>query len=249
MSESKLKFPTEMVELPSNGIVYPKENPLSSGKVEMKYMTAKEEDILTNQSYIQKGTVLDKLLEKLIVSECNYKDLVVGDKNALLIAARILGYGSDYEFTWRNEKIKVDLSSLENKEFDKSQYEQGQNEFPFTCPKSKTTLTFKLLNHGDEMKIENELKGLKKINKHISADLSTRLKYMIVSVDSSEDQKDIRDFVDNYFLAQDSRAFRNHIKDFQPDVNLKIPVDTIEGGEEDITIPIGLNFFWPDADL
>ena len=249
MSESKLKFPTEMVELPSNGIVYLKENPLSSGKVEMKYMTAKEEDILTNQSYIQKGTVLDKLLEKLIVSECNYKDLVVGDKNALLIAARILGYGSDYEFTWRNEKIKVDLSSLENKEFDKSQYEQGQNEFPFTCPKSKTTLTFKLLNHGDEMKIENELKGLKKINKNISADLSTRLKYMIVSVDSSEDQKDIRDFVDNYFLAQDSRAFRNHIKDFQPDVNLKIPVDTIEGGEEDITIPIGLNFFWPDADL
>jgi translation initiation factor IF-3 len=249
MSESKLKFPTEMVELPSNGIVYPKENPLSSGKVEMKYMTAKEEDILTNQSYIQKGTVLDKLLEKLIVSECDYKDLIVGDKNALLIAARILGYGSDYEFTYRNEKIKVDLSSLENKEFDKSKFSQGQNEFPFTCPKSNTTLTFKLLNHGDEVKIENELKGLKKINKNISADLSTRLKYMIVSVDSSEDKKDIRDFVDNYFLAQDSRAFRNHIKDFQPDVNLKIPVDTIEGGEEDITIPIGLNFFWPDADL
>ena len=249
MSESKLKFPTEMVELPSNGVVYPKENPLSSGKVEMKYMTAKEEDILTNQSYIQKGTVLDKLLEKLIVSECDYKDLIVGDKNALLIAARILGYGSDYEFTYRNEKIKVDLSSLENKEFDKSKFSQGQNEFPFTCPKSNTTLTFKLLNHGDEVKIENELKGLKKINKNISADLSTRLKYMIVSVDSSEDKKDIRDFVDNYFLAQDSRAFRNHIKDFQPDVNLKIPVDTIEGGEEDITIPIGLNFFWPDADL
>jgi translation initiation factor IF-3 len=189
MSESKLKFPTEMVELPSNGVVYPKENPLSSGKVEMKYMTAKEEDILTNQSYIQKGTVLDKLLEKLIVSECDYKDLIVGDKNALLIAARILGYGSDYEFTYRNEKIKVDLSSLENKEFDKSKFSQGQNEFPFTCPKSNTTLTFKLLNHGDEVKIENELKGLKKINKNISADLSTRLKYMIVSVDSSEDKK------------------------------------------------------------
>ncbi len=249
MSESKLKFPTEMVELPSNGIVYPKENPLSSGKVEMKYMTAKEEDILTNQSYIQKGTVLDKLLEKLIVSECNYKDLIVGDKNALLIAARILGYGNDYEFTYRNEKIKVDLSTLENREFDKSQFEQGQNEFPFTCPKSETTLTFKLLNHGDEMKIDSELKGLKKINKNASPELSTRLKHMIVSVDGSDDKKDIRDFVDNYFLAQDSRAFRNHIKDFQPDVNLKIPVDTVEGGEEDITIPIGLTFFWPDADL
>ena len=249
MSEEKYKFPTEIVELPSKGLVYDKESPLSSGKIEMKYMTAKEEDILTNQSYIQNGTVLDKLLKALIVSKVNYNDLIVGDKNALLIAARILGYGSDYEFTYRNEKIKVDLSSLENKEFDKSQFEQGQNEFPFTCPKSNTTLTFKLLNHGDEVKIENELKGLKKINKNSSADLSTRLKYMIVSVDSSEDKKDIRDFVDNYFLAQDSRAFRNHIRDFQPDVNLKIPVDTIEGGEEDITIPIGLNFFWPDADV
>ena len=249
MSESKLKFPTEMVELPSNGIVYPKENSLSSGKVEMKYMTAKEEDILTNQSYIQKGTVLDKLLEKLIVSECNYKDLVVGDKNALLIAARILGYGSDYEFTYKNEVIKVDLSTLENKEFDKSKFEQGQNEFPFTCPKSGTILTFKLLNHGDETAIDNELKGLKKINKNSSPELSTRLKYMIVSVDGSSEKKDIRNFVDNYFLAQDSRAFRNHVRDFQPDVNLKIPVDTIEGGEEDITIPIGLNFFWPDADV
>ena len=189
MSEKKLKFPTEMVELPSNGIVYQKENPLSSGKVEMKYMTAKEEDILTNQSYIQKGTVLDKLLEKLIVSECNYKDLVVGDKNALLIAARILGYGSDYEFTYKNETIKVDLSTLENKEFDKSKFEQGQNEFPFTCPKSKTILTFKLLNHGDETAIDNELKGLKKINKNSSPELSTRLKYMIVSVDGSSEKK------------------------------------------------------------
>ena len=132
MSEEKLKFPTEVVELPSNGIVYPKDNPLSSGKVEMKYMTAKEEDILTNQSYIQKGTVIDKLLEALIVSKVDYKDLIVGDKNALLIAARILGYGSEYEFSYRNEKVTIDLSSLENKEFDNSQFEQGNNEFPFT---------------------------------------------------------------------------------------------------------------------
>ena len=243
MSEEKLKFPTEMVELPSNGIVYPKENPLSSGKVEMKYMTAKEEDILTNQSYIQKGTVLDKLLEQLIVSECNYKDLVVGDKNALLIAARILGYGSDYEFTYRNEQVHVDLSTLENKEFDKSKYEQGQNEFPFTCPKSGTILTFKLLNHGDETKIDNELKGLKKINKNSSPELSTRLKYMIVSVDGSSEKKDIRDFVDNYFLARDARAFREHVKTISPDLDMNV---VLEGGEE-VAVPIGLNFFWPDA--
>ena len=249
MSESKLKFPTEIVELPSKGIVYPKENPLSSGKIEMKYMTAREEDILTNQSYISNGTVLDKLLETLIVSKINYNDLVVGDKNALLIAARILGYGNDYEFTWRNEKVKVDLSILDNKKLDKKQFEQGKNEFNFKLPKSETLTTFKLLTHGDEQKIDKELKGLRKINPKASVELSTRLKYIITSVDGSSEKKDVRDFVDNYFLAQDSRAFRNYVKDFQPDVNLSIPITTIEGGDEDIDVPIGLNFFWPDANL
>jgi|TARA_B110000908_G_C10072256_1_gene365650 hypothetical protein len=249
MSEEKHKFPTEVVDLPSKGLVYDKENPLSSGKIEMKYMTAKEEDILSNQSYITNGTVLDKLLKALIVSkDINYNDLIVGDKNALLIAARILGYGSEYEFNYKDEKVKIDLSILDNKEIDKKLFEQGKNEFSFTLPKSGSIITFKLLTHGDESKIERELKGLKKINPKASPDLSTRLKYMIVSIDGSSETKDVREFVDTYFLAQDSRSLRNYIKDFQPDVNLNIPVE-LEGGEENITIPIGLNFFWPDADL
>ena len=97
MSIDKPKFPTEVVELPSKGLLYPEDNPLSSGKVEIKYMTAREEDILTNTSYITDGTVLDKLLQSLIVSkDINYNDLIIGDKNALLISARILGYGNDY---------------------------------------------------------------------------------------------------------------------------------------------------------
>jgi hypothetical protein len=249
MSEEKLKFPTEIVELPSNGIVYSEDNPLSSGKIEIKYMTAKEEDILTNQSYINDGTVLDRLIKSLVVSKINYNDLIIGDKNALLIAARILGYGSEYEFNYRNEKVKIDLSSLENKKIDKSKFEQGKNEFPFTCPKSGTVLTFKLLDHGDEQKIDKELKGLKKINPNSSPDLSTRLKYMIVSVDGSTEKKDIRSFVDGYFLAQDSRAFRKYINDFQPDVDMNVSITTLAGGDEDINVPIGLNFFWPDANL
>ena len=249
MEKEKFKFPTEIIELPSNGLIYDKENPLSSGKIEMKYMTAKEEDILTNQSYITNGTVLDKLLDALIVSEVDYNDIIVGDKNALLIAARILGYGNDYEIEYKGEKVKIDLSVIENKPLDKSQFEQGKNEFPFTLPKSGTIITFKLLTHGDEGKIEKELKGLKKINPNASVDLSTRLKYMIMSVDGSSEVKDIREFVDNYFLAQDSRAFRNHIRDFQPDVNLTVTVNTRQNGDEDIDVPIGLNFFWPDASL
>tara|TARA_R100001377_G_C3194309_1_gene111931 strand:+ start:34 stop:783 length:750 start_codon:yes stop_codon:yes gene_type:complete len=249
MSENKFKFPTEIVDLPSKGLLYDKENPLSSGKIEMKYMTAKEEDILTNQSYISNGTVLDRLLKALIVSKVDYNDLIVGDKNALLIAARILGYGNDYVITYKGEEVKIDLSIIDNKKIKNKDFESGKNEFPFTLPKSGTLITFKLLTHGDEMKIEKEIKGLKKINPNGSPDLSTRLKYMIVSVDGSSEKKDVREYVDNYFLAQDSRALRNYIKDFQPDVNLKVPVETIQGGEEDIQVPIGLTFFWPDADL
>ena len=93
---SEFKFPTEEVDLPSKGLIYAKDNPLSSGKVEIKYMTAKEEDILSNQAFIQKGIVLEKLLKSVIINkDINLDDLIVGDKNAVLIATRILGYGKD----------------------------------------------------------------------------------------------------------------------------------------------------------
>ena len=142
---SEFKFPTEIVELPSKGFIYPKDNPLSSGKVEVKYMTAREEDILTNQSYITKGTVLDKLLESVIISKIDMDDLIVGDKNALLIATRILGYGKDYEVEIKGVVENIDLSQLENTNFDFSLITQGVNEFEFLLPNSKTPITFKIL--------------------------------------------------------------------------------------------------------
>jgi len=96
---SEFKFPTETVELPTKGLIYSKDNPLSSGKVEMKYMTAKEEDILTNQNYIKQGVVIDKLLKSLIIDKkINYDEMVTGDRNAVLISSRILGYGKAYNF-------------------------------------------------------------------------------------------------------------------------------------------------------
>ena len=247
MEENKFKFPTETIELPSKGLVYPKDNPLSSGKIEMKYMTAKEEDILSNQSYINNGTVIDKLLKSLIVSKINYQDLIVGDKNAIMVAARVLGYGKDYEFDYKGERVTVDLSTLDNKPFDEA-ISQGQNEFTFTLPQSGATLSYKLLTHKDEMAIEAELRGLKKINKNASPEVSTRMKYMILSVNGDDDKKTIREFVDTYFLAQDARAFRKHIKEHQPDVELTTQVE-LSDGMEDIEIPITVNFFWPDASV
>jgi hypothetical protein len=243
MEENKFKFPTEMVDLPSKGLIYPEGSPLAEGKIEMKYMTAKEEDILTNQAYIKQGVVLDKMLQSLIVTKINYDDLIVGDKNALFIAARILGYGGNYTFEYDGQSHTVDLSTLNNKEFDESLITKGINEFHFTLPHSGTKITFKILTSADEKKIEKELTGLKKINKDNSPELSTRLKYIITSVGGDRDEKTIREFVDNYLLARDSRALREYIKIVQPDVDLH---HTLSSGVE-VTIPISLNFFWPDA--
>ena len=240
---SEFKFPTEEVELPSKGLIYSKDNPLSSGKVEMKYMTAKEEDILSNQNFIKKGNVLDKLLDSLIIDKkINANDLIVGDKNSLLIAARILGYGKDYEVTIRDESHTIDLSTLENKDFDESKFEAGKNEFSYTLPSTGNMITYKLITGHDEKQINKEVAGLKRLNKDASPELSTRLKHIILSVDGKEEKKDVRNFVDNYFLARDSRAFRDHIKNTQPDVNLFYVLDNGEEAE----VPIGLNFFWPD---
>jgi len=240
---SEFKFPTEIVELPSKGFIYPKDNPLSSGKVEVKYMTAREEDILTNQSYISKGTVLDKLLESVVISKIDLDDLIVGDKNALLIATRILGYGKDYEVEIKGKIENIDLSQLENSPFDTSLISQGVNEFEFLLPHSKTPITFKILTAKDEKGVESEVKGLKRLNKDASPELSTRLKHMICSVKGDTEKKAIREFVDNYLLARDSKALRDYVKVVQPDVDLNV---TLESGSE-VRVPIGLRFFWPDA--
>lgn len=245
---NELKFPTETIELPSKGLIYPEDNPLSSGTIEMKYMTAKEEDILSNQSYIQNGTVIDKLLKSLIVSKIDYNELIVGDKNAVMIAARVLGYGKDYEFEYKGEKVSVDLSTLENKEFDEKAITRGVNEFSFTLPNSGAIITYKLLTHKDETAINNELNGLKKINKNSDPSVSTRMKHMILSVNGDSERKTVREFVDNYFLASDARAFRQHVREVQPDVDLKVTVE-LSSGEEAIDLPIGVTFFWPDASI
>jgi hypothetical protein len=239
----EFKLPTETIELPSKGLLYPEGSELAKGTLEMKYMTAKEEDILTNQSYIRNGTVLDKLMKSLIVSKINYDDLLIGDKNAIMVAARILGYGSEYKFDYAGEEQLVDLSALDNKQLDETLFSSRTNEFVFTLPKSKNNISFKLLTHKDEQDINRELEGLKKINKDASPELSTRLKYMIVSVEGRRDKKDIREFVDNYLLAQDSRALREYIREIQPDVDLTFFPN---GSEDRVSLPIGLKFFWPD---
>lgn len=253
MNENKQMFPTEEVSLPSKGLIYPTDNPLSKGTVEMKYMTAKEEDILTNESYIKKGTVIDKLLQSLIVTPINYNDLVIGDKNALLIAARVLGYGKDYtikiNFKGEERSHTIDLAELEDKELKEEHLlKPNHNEFSFTLPTLKKEVTFKLLTHLDEEKIREEMKGLKRI-KSDSGELTTRLKYIIQSIDGDYDKKTIREFVDNQLLARDSRALREYIGQIQPDVDMSFDYEDENTGEiqRGVNVPLNINFLWPDV--
>jgi hypothetical protein len=243
---SEFKVPTETVKLPSKGLLYPKESPLSKGEVEMKYMTAKEEDILTNANYIRNNTVIDKLLQSMIVTPIDYNELLVGDKNAILIAARVLGYGKDYNVFYGNENHTVDLSQLEDKKVDYTLFESGINDFSFTLPQTGNTVTFKLLTHSDEQKIDAEIKGLQKVNPNATTDVTTRLKYIITSINGNRDTKAIREFSDS-MLAQDARALRQYYAKITPDVDMRfIPKDKSYVGEG-IEFTPGLNFFWPDS--
>ena len=252
-TEASYDFPTEIIELPSKGKLYPKGHPLSSGTIEMKYMTAKEEDILTNQSYIKQGVVLDKLFQALIVTPVDYNDLLLGDKNAVLVAARVLGYGKDYEVTvttpsGNTQTILVDLTKLSEKDIDWSLLEDGKNEFDFNLPASKRQVTLRILDQKTQKKVDAELKGLARLKR--DANLTTLLKHVIIRVDGDDNNAGIRKFVDNELLAIDSRAIRNYLKTITPDVDMSMDVvdeETADPFRSSVTI--GLDFFWPDAEL
>jgi len=163
-----------------------------------------------------------------------------------LIAARILGYGKDYTILYGGKEQTIDLSKLDDKKIDMSGFEAGTNDFSFTLPKTGVTVTFKLLTHADETKIYQEIKGLQKVNPNTTTDITTRMKHMITSIEGKRDQKDIREFVDNYLIAKDARALRQYYASISPDLNMKyIPTDENYTGEG-IDIPININFLWPD---
>jgi hypothetical protein len=247
-------FPTETIELPSQGLAYPEGHPLRNGTCEIKYMTAREEDILANQTLIRKGTVLDKLFESVVVEPgVNPNDILIGDKNAILMATRILGYGAEYEveitdpFTLEKQNVVIDLSKVKTKDIDYNSL-NANNKFKFTIPSNGKVIEFKLLTHGDEQAITKESQALEKLNKNSSAsyDVTTRLKYMIISVDGNTDRGFINRWVVNEFLAKDTKVFRAYIKEISPDLDMKFEFTSeLTGDTEALDIPFGINFFYP----
>ena len=248
----KFTLPTETIELPSKGKIYPLENPLSSGTVEMKYMTAREEDILTNINLLKQGVAIERMLQSLIKSPIQYDDLLLGDRNGLLIAARILAYGSSYSFQYvdteqdTKEEITIDLQSLTHKVVDYSNF-KNTNEFTLELPASKNTITFKLLTIGDEKKIDQEIKGFKKATNLTAGELTTRLKHQILSVNGNYDQASVRDFVENYLLAKDSNFLRSRITTITPDIDLSVNFTLLSGKEVTDSLPLTTEFFFPGS--
>lgn len=251
MAEKQYDFPTEVLDLPSQGKVYPKDHPLASGRITIKYMTAKEEDILSNQNLIKKGVVLDKLFESIIVDSVNPNDIILGDKNAIILATRLLGYGPQYSFKFYSSKLNesidatVDLAKVQTKEVDFSIF-NNKNEFDFTLPSNGKKITFKLLTHGDEVAIEKDVQAMEKLG-GVSSEITTRLRYMIKSVDGATDTATINKFV-NGMLAMDSRALRAYVKKISPDVDMKFVHIHDDGEVEEAPITMGVSFFWPSTE-
>lgn len=251
----KNNFPTEIIQLPSKGLVYPLDHPLASGTIEMRYMTAKDEDILTSQNLIKQGVVLDKLFESLIVTPVNYNSLYVGDKNAIMVAARILGYGKEYIVETddpfspgKKQKVTIDLTQIEHKEVDFTLLESRTAELDYTLPQSKRVVTFRLLTHGIEQDIKAELKTKLKetARTNVDSELSTRLKNIIVAVDGISGRATVNNFVDNELFAQDSRSLRQYIKSISPDLDMTFTFESSNTGEvKEIDIPMDVSFFWP----
>lgn len=253
----KTNFPTEVIPLPSKGLLYPVDHPLADGFIEMKYMTAREEDILTSQNLIKQGVVLDKLFESLIVTPVNYGDIYAGDKNAIMVAARLLGYGNEYSVEIEDpfspgekQTVTIDLSQIEHKEVDYSLFEKRLNEFDFELPNSKRIVTFRLMTHQIEKDIQAELKASNKtfIKTGIDKELTTRLKHIIIAVDGERGRATINHFVDNELFALDSRALRKHMREISPDLDMTFTfISNITGEAKEIDIPMDVSFFWPNT--
>ena len=249
---AQYKFPTEVVNLPSKGKLYSKDNPLSKGEVELKYMTAKEEDILTSINLIRKGIVIDKVLESLIVDKkIKVGDLLIGDKNALMISARILGYGKEYEVKAKciecgdSGDLKVDCTQLKDIEISD---DIKENKFSMKLPATKVEIEFRLLTSAEEISVEKDVEAMQKVQPDFDYTNTFRFKKMITSIDGDTTPSVINDFVDNKFLALDSLEFRKNLNKITPgvDMNYEYCCPSCSHTQE-VVVPLGTGFFWPNA--
>jgi hypothetical protein len=258
-SENPFSFvvPTEFVELPSKGRFYPEGHPLhNEDTIEVKQMTAKEEDLLTSRALLKKGVALERLISSIIVNKTiNPGTLLVGDRNAILISARVSGYGSEYvtkvtcpacSATQENHFDLNDASVYDGTDLLESEATQDENgTFTTVLPKTKIEVTFKLLNGTDERSLLTQMENARKRKKDEN-NVTRQLKQFVVAVNGDTEQKNINFVVDNMPTA-DARHLRMVYKIATPNVDLTQNFECVEcGHEQDMEVPLTADFFWPD---
>ena len=247
--------PTEFVDLPSEGKFYPIGHYLRDKKdLELKYMTAKEEDLRTSKSLLKKGIAVDRVLESLLVDKkVKLEDLIVGDKNALIIATRKSGYGSDYNATMLCPKCQkkvsfvFNLDEIKNKEISSTPDTLSMSEngtFIVTLPKTKAQVEFRPLTGKDE-KILSDLQEQRIKDKKPEAISTTQIKTFVVAINGDTDKVNVSGLIDQ-MPAFDAKFLRNTYKQLIPDVDMtqKFECSLCEF-EEVIEVPLTTDFFWP----
>jgi hypothetical protein len=249
------EIPVESVPLPSNGLVYPANSSLHGAEtVDIKAMTAKEEDILTSKAFLKKGTVITELIRSCLVDKSiDPRDLLTGDRNALMIAIRATGYGAEYDAEIECEECgaktsrQFDLGALPIKKLTIEPVSQGENVFQFTLPATKKVVKFRFLTGRDEEEILATGEKQKKAGLVNDSSVTTNLLYSIVSIDGIGERSKISQFV-KMMPARDSLALRNYIRDNEPGVDMKQDSDCGACGHtEEVNMPLGVNFLWPSA--
>jgi len=250
-----LEVPVDAVPIPSLGVIYPYGTPLHKAEtVEIRSMTAREEDILTSRALIKKGTVISQLLKSCIVDKSvDVESMIAGDRNAVMIALRITGYGAEYPCEIScpecNETNRQDfnLAGLPIKNLSISPIVEGANLFDFVLPMTKKRVVFKFLTGLDETEISQEAdRRKKKLGVEIESLVTSRLISTIVEIDGIKDRNKISQFVRS-MPAGDSRALRKYMDDNEPGIEMKSWMTCSSCGEEsEVRLPMGASFFWPD---
>jgi len=250
--------PTEFVELPSAGRYYPEGHPLcGKEEVEIYHMTAKDEDILTSETLIKKGIVIDRLLKNVLVDKSiEPNSLLIGDKNALLVAVRITGYGEAYDTKMicpscmKSVSQRFDLAlrtiyHANDEEVKEHGFEiSSSGSFELTMPASKVVVEVRLMTGQDEEYL-NKMSENRRKNKLPESTLTDQLRRMIVSVNGDSSGQMIKEFI-KYMPAKDSRYLRTTYHKIVPDINMAQEFSCASCGHaQELEVPFTVDFFWP----
>jgi hypothetical protein len=247
-------IPVESVPLPSEGKIYSPNTTLYNRKtIPIKAMTAHEEDILTSQAYIKEGTVINELIKSCVTDKSfSINDMIIGDRNALMVAIRITGYGSDYKVTTACQNcnhvnnVTVGLSELPIKRLKLKPTEDGKNEFSFQLPVSKKNVHFKFMTMKDDTDRAVSQKNTSKLlNLKMENNVTSFLSYSIISIEGVTDRNKINHFI-KAMPAYDSKSLRNHIKNHEPGMEMTDQFSCKNcGHHNEFAIPVTSEFFWP----